>query len=104
MLPAPSSELGELGAQGSQAWSPCEAPGSFSPTGSLCRDLKALQWSASEVLWKPPGWSVDGDSKDLKTWLQEHFHAAPIVYDAGVTYGLVHRLDRRSGQWPVACL
>lgn len=55
MLPAPSSELGELGAQGSQAWSPCEAPGSFSPTGSLCRDLKALQERSDGALLRSFG-------------------------------------------------
>ncbi|CAJ1405532.1 unnamed protein product [Effrenium voratum] len=54
------------------------------------------------VLWKPPGWSaatVDqavGSAQPLalKDWLQEHFGHLPIVCDEGVTFGMVHRLDR----------
>ncbi|CAE8617228.1 unnamed protein product [Polarella glacialis] len=59
------------------------------------------------VLWKPPGWSASvasdeellptrGRSQALRDWLREHFGHHPIVQDAGVTHGLVHRLDSQT--------
>lgn len=112
--------LDGTGAEASATWRAAAATASESSSSAPEGVPRVLMRQGQLcVLWKPPGWAAAaateqagaedeeeaaaaGDGRApvqqsylLRDWLAATF-SSPIVHDASVTHGLVHRLDRQT--------
>lgn len=77
---------------------------SVNKVATLAEPRFALRLSGIVVIFKPPGWEVDGPHSEsnpeqgkgfLSEWVQRHFdrHSNPVPHISEVQYGFIHRLD-----------